>query len=75
MFFERFGIRLTLTFAYNPEGNGKVERGYSPIVKVLVKACDGRIAMWLDMPPYALWANKRTHNSVTGFMPSELLLG
>ena len=54
MFFQRFGIQLTLTTAYNPEGNGKVERGHGPIVKALVKACDGRISMWPDMLPYAL---------------------
>ena len=75
MFFQRFGIRLTLTTAYNPEGNGKVERGHGPIVKALVKACDGRISIWPDMLPYALWADRCTHNSVTGFMPSELLFG
>ena len=27
---------------YNPDTNGKVERGHSPIVKALAKACDGK---------------------------------
>ena len=40
-FFGKHGVRLTLTTAYNPEANGKIERGHSPIVKALVKACDG----------------------------------
>ena len=31
-FFSRLGIKLSLTTAYNPEANGKVERGHSPIV-------------------------------------------
>ena len=75
MLFQRFGIGLTQTTTYNPEGNGNVERCHGPIVKALVKACDGRISIWPDMLPYALWADRCTHNSVTGFMPSELLFG
>ena len=27
------GVKLSLTTAYNPEANGKVERGHKPIVK------------------------------------------
>jgi hypothetical protein len=38
-FFERHGVRLRLTTAYNPEANGKSERGHPPIINVLVKAC------------------------------------
>ena len=30
-FFTKHGVRLTLTTAYNPEANGKIERGHSPI--------------------------------------------
>ena len=36
-FFGKHGVLLTLTTAYNPEANGKIERGHSPIVKALVK--------------------------------------
>ena len=74
-FFSRMGIRLSLTTTYNPEANGKAEHGHSPIVKALVKACDGKIANWPHLLPYALWADRTTHSSVTGFMPSELILG
>ena len=44
----------TLTIAYNPEANGKIERGHSPIVKALAKACDGRVKNWPQMLPYVL---------------------
>jgi hypothetical protein len=57
---------------YNLEANGKIERGHSPIVKGLVKACDGKVKNW---PPYALWADRSTHSSVIGYMPSELMMG
>ena len=42
-FFSRMGIKLSLTTAYNPEENGKVECGRGPIVKALVKACQGKV--------------------------------
>ncbi|KAL3676471.1 hypothetical protein R1sor_026419 [Riccia sorocarpa] len=41
-FFQRYGVKLKLTSAYNPEGIGKSERGHPPIVNALVKACDGQ---------------------------------
>ena len=34
--FERLGVKLSLTTAYNPEANGKIERGHGPIVKDIV---------------------------------------
>ena len=42
-FFSKMGIRLSLTPAYNPKANGKVEHGHGPIVKSLMKGCDGKI--------------------------------
>ena len=42
-FFAKHGVRQTLTTAYNPEANGKIEQGYSPIVRALVKACNGNV--------------------------------
>ena len=69
------GIRLSLTTTYNPEANGKAERGHSPIVKALVKACDGKIANWPHLLPYALWVDLTTRSSVIGIMPLELILG
>jgi transposase InsO family protein len=30
--FDRLGVKLSLTTAYNPKANGKVERGHGPIV-------------------------------------------
>jgi hypothetical protein len=64
-FFAKLGVRLTLTTAYNPKENEKIEQGHSPIVKALVKACDGRLRLWPQMLPYALWADRTTHSSVT----------
>ena len=74
-FFAKHGVRLTLTTASNPEANGKIERGHSLIVKALAKACDGRVRDWPRMLPYALWADRTTHSSVTGYMPAEIMIG
>ena len=41
--FDRLGVKLSLTRAYNPEANRKVERGHGPILKAIVHACNGRI--------------------------------
>ena len=40
-FFVKYGVWLTLTTTYNPEANGKIERGHSRTIKALAKACDG----------------------------------
>jgi hypothetical protein len=74
-FFAKHGVRLTLTTAYNPEASGKIERGHSPIVKALVKACDEKVKDWPWKLLYALWADQTTHSSVTGYMPVELMTG
>jgi hypothetical protein len=73
-FFSRMGIKLSLTTAYNPEANGKVERVHGPIVKALVKACQGKAGEW-RLLPFALWADRTTHSLVTGYMPAELIFG
>ena len=73
--FNRLGVKLSLTTAYNPKANGKVERGHNPIVKALVRACGGQIRIWPRLLPYALWADRTTHSSVTEYMPAELMFG
>ena len=74
-FFKRYGVQLKLTTAYNPEANGKIERGHPPIIHALVKACNGKPKLWPKLLPFALWADRTTHSSVTGYMPVELMYG
>ena len=74
-FFERYGVRLKLTTAYNPEANGKSEQGHPPIINALVKACKGKPKQWPRLLPFALWADRTTHSTITGYMPIELMLG
>ena len=62
--FDRLGVKLSLTTVYNPEANEKVERGHGPIFKALVRASRGQVGNWPRLLPYALWADRTTHNSV-----------
>ncbi|KAL3681038.1 hypothetical protein R1sor_023994 [Riccia sorocarpa] len=39
-FFQLYGLKLSLTTAYNPKGNAKSKRGHPPVVKALVKALE-----------------------------------
>ena len=41
--FDRLGMKLSLTTAYKPEAKGKIERGPSPLVKAIVRVCEGRV--------------------------------
>ena len=74
-FFKRYGVQLKLTTSYNPEANGKSERGHPPIIQALVKACKNKPILWPKLLPFALWADRTTHSTVTGYMPVELMLG
>ncbi|GGV52721.1 hypothetical protein GCM10010495_82100 [Kitasatospora herbaricolor] len=74
-FFERCGVKLLLITVYNPEGNVKRERGYLPIVKALVKACNEKVKEWLRFLLFVLWADRITYNFVTGYMLVEFMTG
>lgn len=74
-FFERYRIKLRLTTTYNPEANGRVERGHQPLVGALAKAAEGRIADWPALFPLALWADRTTVSRSTGFAPAQLMYG
>lgn len=65
---NRMDIKLVLTTAYNPEGNGKSECGHSLIIKALVKACKGKISDWPKLLPYVLWLDRTNHIQFTGDM-------
>ena len=72
-FFGRHGVKLRLTIAYNPEANGKSERRHPLIINALVKACKKKPKQWPRLLAFALWADRTTHNTVTGYMPIELI--
>ena len=43
------------------------------IVKLLVRACNNNVRDWPQLLAYALWVDRMTHSSVTGYMHAELM--
>jgi hypothetical protein len=74
-FFKELGISLNLTTTYNPEANGKSERGHQPLIASLAKACAKDPRAWARKLPFALWADRTTICRTTGYAPAELMLG
>ncbi|KAG5455669.1 MAG: hypothetical protein BJ554DRAFT_4833, partial [Olpidium bornovanus] len=74
-FFGRFGVRIDFTVAYNLEANGKAERGHQTLMSALVKMAKFEAAAWVDVFPFALWADRCTTHRTTGFAPIELMHG
>jgi len=75
VFFGNLEIKLAFTTIYNSEGNGKSEGGHAPIVKALVKFCDGKPNDWSRLLPFALWADRTTYSFLIGYMPTKLMYG
>jgi hypothetical protein len=72
-FFDKFNIKLNLTTSYNPEANGKSERGHPPIVNALVKSCKGKTHWWPNLLPLAFMADRLSCSSVTELPSAELV--
>jgi hypothetical protein len=72
-FFKKYDIKFKLIAAYNPEGNGRSERGHQPIVSALAKACKGTISLWPNYLSLALMASRLTCSSVTGYALAKLV--
>jgi transposase InsO family protein len=58
---------------YNKHANGVVERGHFTLREALVKACEGHMSKWPALLPAAVFADRVTTSSVTGYSPFELL--
>ena len=46
-----------------------------PPDNTLVKDFHGKIGDWPHLLPFALWVDRTTHSTVTGYMPTELIFG
>jgi transposase InsO family protein len=70
---KRLGIpQITIT-TYNKHANGVVERGHFTLREAIVKACQGHISRWPQILPAAVFADRVTMSSVTGYSPFQLL--
>ena len=71
--FDRLGVKLSRTTAYNPEANGKIKWGHGAIIKAIVRACEGRVGNWPRLLPYtvALLSACMEKGGTTGVLDQE----
>lgn len=72
---KRLNIKHSLTSAYHPRTNSKVERYNGTIKQMLRKYVAGSIHRWDDFVDVALWASRIWVNSTTGYSPYFLVYG
>ncbi|KAJ8488793.1 hypothetical protein ONZ45_g13828 [Pleurotus djamor] len=75
----RLGIPHVRISPYNKHANGVVERGHFTLREAIVKSCkkreDGTPINWHNMVSLAVFADRITVSSVTGYSPYFLLHG
>lgn len=71
----RYGIKHILTSSYHPEANGMVERGHGPLKEALFKLMRTRGPNWVNLLPFALWADRTTAKRTTRHTPHYMLYG
>ena len=57
---KHYGIRHIWISAYNSHANSIVEQQHHTIRESIVKVCEGDIAKWPTIAPFAFWANRAT---------------
>jgi hypothetical protein len=70
---KRLRIPQITISSYNKHANGVVERGHFTLREAIVKACNGKISRWPRMLAAAVFADRVTVSSVTGYSPFQLL--
>ena len=60
-FLRILGIKHTCILAYNPQGNGQVERA-NRVVKAVLQTCDKGDKNWHEMIPYVQMSLNSAHN-------------
>jgi hypothetical protein len=76
---RRMGIPQIHISPYNKHANGVVERGHFILREAIVRSCEkdnhGKIKNWPKYVDLAVFADRVTVSSVTGYSPFELLHG
>ena len=70
-----YGIVLSHSSNYYPQGNGLVESSYKNIMNIVKNIVGENKKSWDNKIKYALWANRTTTKTSTGRTPFELVYG
>ena len=72
---DKYKVPIVRTSSYNPQANGKSERGHAVWISALWKIKGIQIYEWPDYLGYAIWADRITVKRTTGYSPYYLLYG
>eukprot|EP00253_Pinus_taeda_P014675 PITA_14675 len=71
----KYGIVLSHSSNYYPQGNGLAESSNKNLITIIKKIVGDNKQAWDGKIKYALWANRMTKKSSTGKSPFELVYG
>jgi transposase InsO family protein len=71
----KYGIMLSHSSNYYPQGNGLVESNNKNLMNILKKTVGDNKRSWDNKIKFALWADRITKKSSTGKSPFELVYG
>jgi hypothetical protein len=71
----KYGIFLSHSLNYYPQGNGLAESNNKNIMNIVKKTIGENKKSWGRKIKYALWADSTTTNTFTGRTPFELVYG
>lgn len=71
----KYGIVLSHSSNYYPQGNGLAESSNKNLITIIKKIVGDNKQSWNSKIKYALWANRITKKKATGKSPFELVYG
>jgi hypothetical protein len=74
-FFFKYGIVLSHSSNYYPQGNGLAESSNKNIMNIVKKIVGGNKKSWDRKIKYSLWEDRTTTNTSTRNTPFELVYG
>ncbi|XP_057834931.2 uncharacterized protein LOC131045360 [Cryptomeria japonica] len=74
-FYENYGIALSYSSPYHPQGNGQAKSSNNFFLKIIKRILGNNKKAWDLKLVLAVWANRVTVKKSIGFAPYELLYG
>ncbi|XP_059078084.1 uncharacterized protein LOC131876658 [Cryptomeria japonica] len=74
-FYKEYGIQISHSSPYHPQGNGQAESSNKNILKIIKKLLGNNKKAWDSKLTLALWVDRITVKKSTGKAPFELVYG